>query len=68
MTGTQVAIAGDHRAAGRDIFERVLPDVVASLKQDSAAIQVHPVVRASVSFCPGMPHCAFRVPSRAMKS
>ena len=56
MTGTLVAIAGDHRAAGRDVFERVLPDVVASLKEDSAAVEVYSVVRASVSFCPGMPH------------
>jgi hypothetical protein len=56
MTGTQVALTEDHRAAGGDVFEGVLSDVVAPLKQDSATVQVHPVVQASVSFCPGMPH------------
>ena len=56
MTGTQVTFTGNHRAAGGDVLERVLTDVVAALKQDSAAVQVDPVVRASVSFCLCMPH------------
>jgi hypothetical protein len=56
VTGAQVAITRDHRTAGGDVFERVLSDAVASLKENGAAVEVYSVVRASVSFFPGMPH------------
>jgi len=64
----QVAITRYHRAACRDVFERVLPHVVTPLKENSAAVEIYSVTRASIPLCPSMPHRAFRVPSPAMKS
>ena len=36
VPGSHLAIDGDQRAAGRDVFERVLPDMIASLEQNRA--------------------------------
>ena len=68
VAGPQVAITGDHRTACGDVLERVLSDVVASLKQNRTPVEVDSMAGASISFCVCMPHYAFRVPSRATKS
>ena len=44
MTGTQMTFARNERATCRKISECVLPNVVASLKEDCTAVHIHPVV------------------------
>lgn len=68
MTGTNPLIPRDHRAARRNVLERVLTDVVTALEEDRTPVEIDPVVRTSISLCPGMPHNAFRVPRHAPKS
>ena len=56
VAGSQVTCAGDECAARRDVFEGVLPDVIASLKKDRAAVEINAMVRASILLCLGMSH------------
>ena len=41
MTGTNVTCARNQRAPRRDVLERVLPDVIASLKENRATVEIN---------------------------
>ena len=56
------AVAGDPGAAGGEILEGVLSEMVAALKEHRTPVEVHAMLGASFCLSLRMTHRTFRVP------